>query len=83
MSIVVLLSGSFLFFALFSVRSLFFVQFPAPIRSAIFFAELRCRTFRIFHRNFVMPEADVTRAIYIIEMETQRSSQSRLLVVFE
>ena len=47
-------------FALFSVLSLFFVQFPAPVRSAIFFAELRCRTFRIFHRNFVMPEADVT-----------------------
>ena len=38
----------------------FFVHFPAPARSAILIVQFRYGTFRIFHRNFAMPVADVT-----------------------
>ena len=50
------------FFAL-SPGGFFFVHFPAPARSAILIVQFRYRIFRIFHRNFAMPVADVTNSL--------------------
>ena len=45
-----------------SAWSLFLFILFVPARSAILILLFRYRTFRIFHRNFVIPVADVTHA---------------------
>ena len=46
-----------------SAWSLFLFFLFVPARSAILILLFRYRTFRIFHRNFVMPVADVTKKL--------------------